>query len=174
MVAGRLKNMLLRLHPVDILVIRHQLLLYHLHRVDPLSRLELHHEDFCIGASADDLDQVEVSEGDHVGLLLAASPSLVFRLNDDRVVGELRCRQHRLLRSDILGVCRSSGHSSHAPGIAHHPAELVALLVDEQPALDALEPLPAKAPDPVMAVGAGGLPVEPLCLQTIVWHLVLM
>ena len=174
MVAGRLKNMLLRLHPVDVLVIRHQLLLYHLHRVDPFRRLELHHEDLCIGATADDLDQVEVSEGDHVGLLLAASPSLVFRLNDDRVVGELRSRQHRLLRSDILRVCRSSGHSSHAPGIAHHPAKLVALLVDEQPALDALEALPAKAPDPVMAVGAGGLPVEPLGLQTIVWHLVLM
>ena len=43
-VGGGLEDVLLGLHPVDVLVVRHQLLLDHLHRVDPLVLLQLHHQ----------------------------------------------------------------------------------------------------------------------------------
>ena len=165
-VACCLKDMLLGLHPVNVLVVCHQLLFNHLHCIDPLGRLQFDHKDLGIGATADDLDQVKISKGNHVGLLLAASASLIFPFNDDRVIGELWTRQHRLLRSDIFRIGRPSRHRCHAPGVAHHSAQLVALLMDEQPALDALEALPSKTPDAVMTIGTGSLPVESLRLQT--------
>ena len=69
-VGGRLEDVLLRLHPVDVLVVGDKLLLDHLHGVDPLGGLELHHQHLGVGAAADDLDHVEVAEADHVGLVL--------------------------------------------------------------------------------------------------------
>ena len=41
----------------------------------------------------------------------------------------------------------------------------MALLVDEQLALDALEALPAEPPDPVVTVRTESFPVKPFCLQ---------
>ena len=165
-VASSLKNVLLCLHPVYVFVVSHQLLLYHFHGVYPLGGLQLNHENLGVGATSDHLDEVEVCEGDHVGLLLAASSPLLLSPHMNWVVGELRRWQHRLLGGDILRVSRPPRHRRHAPGIADDAAELVALLVDEQPALDALEALPAQAPDAVMAVRARSLPVEPLGLKT--------
>ena len=43
-VGGGLEDVLLGLHPVDVLVVRHQLLLDHLHGVDALVLLQLHHQ----------------------------------------------------------------------------------------------------------------------------------
>ena len=165
-VASSLKNVLLCLHPVYVFVVSHQLLLYHFHGVYPLGGLQLNHENLGVGATSDHLDEVEVCEGDHVGLLLAASSPLLLSLHVNRVVGELGRWQHRLLWGDVLRVSRPSRHRCHAPSIADDAAEFVALLVDEQPALDALEALPAQAPDAVMAVRARSLPVEPLRLKT--------
>lgn len=43
-VGGGLEHMLLRLHPVDVLVIRHQSLLDHLHRVHAFCALQFYHQ----------------------------------------------------------------------------------------------------------------------------------
>ena len=55
--------------------------------------------------------------------------------------------------------------SSYQSCIADNATELVALLVDEELALDTLEALPAEAPDPVVTVGAVRLTVESFGLQ---------
>ena len=55
--------------------------------------------------------------------------------------------------------------SSYQGCIADNATELVALLVDEELALDTLEALPAEAPDPVVTVGAVRLTVESFGLQ---------
>lgn len=44
MIRGCLEYVLLRLHPVDILVVRYQCLLYNLHSIDPLCTFKLDHE----------------------------------------------------------------------------------------------------------------------------------
>ena len=56
--------------------------------------------------------------------------------------------------------------------VAGDPAQLVALLVYQHLAVDALEALAAQAPDAVPAEGTEGLPVEPLGLEDVAIHLV--
>ena len=56
--------------------------------------------------------------------------------------------------------------------VAGDPAQLVALLVYQHLAVDALEALAAQAPDAVPAEGTEGLPVEPLGLEDVPVHLV--
>ncbi len=64
-VGGRLEDVLLRLHPVDVLVVRHQLLLDDLHGVDALRRLELHHQHLGVAAPPDHAHQLKVGERHH-------------------------------------------------------------------------------------------------------------
>ena len=65
-VGGCLEHVLLCLDPVNVLVVGDQLLLDHLHGVDPLGGLELHHQHLGVGSSPDDLDHVEVTQLDHI------------------------------------------------------------------------------------------------------------
>lgn len=60
MIWGRLKHVFLCLHPIDVLIVCHQGLLDHLHGVNPLSTLQLHHQDLRVGTTADHPDQLEV------------------------------------------------------------------------------------------------------------------
>ena len=92
MISSSLEDVFLCLHPVDVLVIRHQLLLDHLHGVDPPCRLELDHEDLGVGAAADHLDHVEVAEADHVLVLMAGG---------GRGPGALICRHQHRLRVEV-------------------------------------------------------------------------
>lgn len=62
-VGGGLEDVLLRLHPVDVLVVGDEGLLYHLHGVDALCLLQLHHQHLGVGAAAYHSDQLEVVEG---------------------------------------------------------------------------------------------------------------
>ena len=52
------------------------------------------------------------------------------------------------------------------------PQQFVTLLVYQYLALDALEALSPQAPDPIVAEGTEGLPVEPLGLEDVAVHLV--
>ena len=61
-VRGLLEHVLLRLHPVDVLVVVHNGLLDHLHGVALLGALVLGQEDLGVRAAADHLDQVELLE----------------------------------------------------------------------------------------------------------------
>ena len=61
-IRGGLEDVLLRLHPVNILVVRYQRLLDYLHRVDALRRLELDHEDLGIGTPSDHADELKIVE----------------------------------------------------------------------------------------------------------------
>ena len=53
------------------LVIRDELLLDDLHRVDPLGGLELDHQDLCVAAAADHANQLEVVQRDHAHVVVS-------------------------------------------------------------------------------------------------------
>jgi hypothetical protein len=61
-IRGRLEHVLLRLHPVDVLVVGDQGLLYHLHSVNALRLLQLDHEDLGVGAASDYAYKLKVRE----------------------------------------------------------------------------------------------------------------
>ena len=82
------------------------------------------------------------------------------------VVGEVDALLRRHVLAAVVAVVAVPEPADLA-GVARLAAQLVTLLVDQQLALDALEPLPAEAPDPVGAVGAEGAPVEPLGLEDV-------
>lgn len=54
MVRGGLEHVLLRLDPVDVLVVGDERLLDDLHRVDAARLLQLHHQHLGVAAAADD------------------------------------------------------------------------------------------------------------------------
>ena len=56
-VRGGLEDVLFRLYPIDILVVRHQLLLDHLHCVDAPVLLQLHHQHLQKTGQRRDKDQ---------------------------------------------------------------------------------------------------------------------
>lgn len=62
MIGRRLEHMLLGLHPVDVLVVRHQRLLDHLHRIDAARAAQLHHQHLRVAAAPDHADQLEIVE----------------------------------------------------------------------------------------------------------------
>ena len=62
-VGGCLEDVFLRLHPVDVLIIRHHLLLDDFHGVNASRLLQLNHQNFGVAATPDHPDQVEVVDG---------------------------------------------------------------------------------------------------------------
>lgn len=61
-IGGRLEDVLLRLHPVNVLVVGDQRLLDHLHRVDSPRALQLDHQHLGVRATTDNPDQLKVAE----------------------------------------------------------------------------------------------------------------
>lgn len=59
-VRGDLEDVLFGLHPVDVLVVAHQRLLDHLHRVDALGLLQLDHHHLRVRTATDHTQQIEV------------------------------------------------------------------------------------------------------------------